>query len=621
MKEETIRGRYKVIKEISRGGMGVVFLALDLLKDREVAIKKSFYSGDEKSRKGFEVEAKLLARLNHEGLPKVRDYFLLEDNSQALVMDFVRGETLQDILESGKMRVGRGLDPSRVLDWTIQILDILRYLHNFEPPIVHRDIKPNNIKLTREGKIVLLDFGLAKGTSETIVKGMSGYSPLEQIDHTGTDPRSDIYALGTTLFHLLTDDYPIKAIERFRAVFGKAFSSESKQINSILLQKDIQKSVRELNPEVSKMVSDIVMKAMALMAEDRFQSADEMLAEVIKAKRSLDYGISKAGAVTNVESFTTSEKRRALIKDDEENLSAWNEKKSDEKKSDKEISPDIPIKQPQNTDGLMTTVSSDIYFSGSLKSGNDSKNTFENLSATEKSDSENPSHPIRPFQTQTATETKINSKLLIIAAGIFLIFLTSLGFSAWYFLSNPNTPQPETVETKFISNPIPPKIEEKEEKTIQISKYGIGKNGKVFPLDEDYRLAEGEKFKFNVKTSTDGFLYIISHDNNGNVGLAYPNENQKDNDVKKDAEKYFPPNNTFEIFPNTPPLTKAYFVIVESKENELAQRIAKVLPKNGKEVKMASTEVAKLINDLEKLAQGQEKNETVQVKVQDIWKK
>ena len=198
----------------------MVYLALDLLKNREVAVKKSFFSGETKAQKAFEIEAKLLARLDHEGLPKVLDYFLLDDNFQALVMDFVGGETLADVLESGKFRIGRGLDSAKILDWTIQILDILRYLHNFEPPIVHRDIKPNNIKLTREGKIILLDFGLAKGTAITVVGGMSGYSPIEQVNRTGTDPRSDIYALGTTLFHLLTDEYPLTALDRFREIYG-----------------------------------------------------------------------------------------------------------------------------------------------------------------------------------------------------------------------------------------------------------------------------------------------------------------------------------------------------------------------------------------------------------------
>ena len=111
------------------------------------------------------------------------------------MMDFIVGETLEDVLESGKFRVGRGLDAAKVVDWALQILDILRYLHNFEPPVVHRDIKPNNIKLTAEGKIILLDFGLAKGSAVMVVGGVSGYSPIEQVQRSGTDPQSDIYAL------------------------------------------------------------------------------------------------------------------------------------------------------------------------------------------------------------------------------------------------------------------------------------------------------------------------------------------------------------------------------------------------------------------------------------------
>ncbi len=101
--------------------MGVVYLAKDWLKNREVAVKKSFFSGDKNAAKAFETEAKLLARLEHVGLPKVLDYFFLESNFQALVMDYIVGETLEDVLESGKSRVGRGLDAAKVVGWALQI--------------------------------------------------------------------------------------------------------------------------------------------------------------------------------------------------------------------------------------------------------------------------------------------------------------------------------------------------------------------------------------------------------------------------------------------------------------------------------------------------------------------
>ncbi len=247
-----------------------MYLAKDWLKNREVAMKKSFFSGDKNAAKAFETEAKLLARLEHAGLPKVLDYFFLESNFQALVMDYIVGETLEDVLESGKSRVGRGLDAAKVVDWAMQILDILRYLHNFEPPVVHRDIKPNNIKLTAEGKIILLDFGLAKGSAVSIVGGMSGYSPIEQVNRSGTDPRSDIYSLGTTLFHLLTDQRPFTALDSFQEIYGQSLMNNLESDGAVSPKSDPQMTVAEFNPQVPAGISEIVMKAMSLMPNDRF---------------------------------------------------------------------------------------------------------------------------------------------------------------------------------------------------------------------------------------------------------------------------------------------------------------------------------------------------------------
>ncbi|HMS38641.1 MAG TPA: protein kinase [Pyrinomonadaceae bacterium] len=619
-----IRGRYKVIQEISRGGMGVVFLALDLLKNQEVAVKKSFFSGTETARKGFEIEAKLLARLDHEGLPKVVDYFFLEDNSQALVMDFITGETLMGILESGKLRQGRGLNVLKVLDWTLQILDILRYLHNFEPPIVHRDIKPNNIKLTREGKIILLDFGLAKGSAQTLVGGMSGYSPIEQIQQTGTDTRSDIYALGTTLFHLWTDEYPLTAIHRFQEIYSEATSA-----GALSLKPDPQKNAQEFNPQIPPMVSEIVMKAMALMPENRFQTADEMKSEVLKVKRSLEYGISKFGEITNFEISEDLGKQHALIDETEENLPAWQSAKKVEKQPEISEIISTPIPKPPELNKLKDTVSSEALFGESIEKEVSQNNLIDDISMPETPIEIPIETPVFLPKPDEAQPKKNNPQIaLAIASTSFLILITALGISAWYLLTPAKTQEMATVHPNTFqlnnspdSAPTLAKKDETPKKNIEIAKYGIGKNGKFLPLEENYRLAEGEKFRFNVKSLQDGFLYIISRDGSGDISLAYPRQNRKDNVVKKDSEKVFPPHIDFKILEDTIPEIMVYFVRASSREEELVRRIREVLADGNGEMKISSSAVSELISDLDKLAEDSNSSETVSVKILKLQKR
>ena len=608
-KQNIIRGRYKVIQEISRGGMGVVYLALDLLKNREVAVKKSFFAAEKQAQKGFEIEAKLLARLDHEGLPKVLDYFLLEDNYQALVMDFIGGETLADVLESGKFRVGRGLDSAKILDWTIQILDILRYLHNFEPPIVHRDIKPNNIKLTREGKIILLDFGLAKGTAITVVGGMSGYSPIEQVNRTGTDPRSDIYALGTTLFHLLANEYPLTALDRFREIYGQTLLPKTENKGAVSLKNDPQKTVFELNSQVPLMVSEIVMKAISLLPENRFQSADEMKFEVLKAKRSLEYGISKVGAITNFNDFTNSEKQQSLIDANEENLTIWKSQKREETPQiEEKVSGNNSFLEDKTATGneLQNTAASSDLFGKSFERELTRPSLLPDLSLP---------HSVGKFEIsaqnleQNAASQPIKKRIVQITLGaVAIILLTSFGIFVWYLLAKPKNSATEilTAKTSADSTLILPKKEETAKNPLQISKYGIGKNGKFFALEENYQFAENEHFKLGVTSPQAGFLYIISRDNQAKAILAYPKPNQ-DNFTKQNAETVFPQDVNFELKKNTPSETWVYFVVVSSREDDLAKRIRKILD-TEKEKSLSILEVNELFTDLDKLAEDSAKN-------------
>src|SRR6476646_1095569 len=215
--ETILQGRYRIVRQLGQGGMGAVYEALDQRLDTTVALKETLFT-DERLRKQFEREARLLARLHHPALPRVSDHFS-EGGGQFLVMQFIPGDDLSEM-----MNKRRGPFPAdQVLTWADQLLDALDYLHTQEPQIVHRDIKPQNLKLTSRGQIILLDFGLAKGqsgevsritTSASIFGYTPNYAPLEQIQGMGTDARSDIYALSATLYHLMTAVKPPDALTR-----------------------------------------------------------------------------------------------------------------------------------------------------------------------------------------------------------------------------------------------------------------------------------------------------------------------------------------------------------------------------------------------------------------------
>ncbi len=219
--ETILQGRYRIIRQLGQGGMGAVYEALDQRLDTTVALKETLFA-EERLRKQFEREARLLARLHHQALPRVSDHFS-EGDGQFLVMQYVAGDDLSAML----VQRNGPFPQEEVLRWADQLCDALDYLHTQDPEIIHRDIKPQNLKLTARGQIVLLDFGLAKGyagqasvvtTSASIFGYTPNYAPLEQVQGLGTDARSDIYALAATLFHLLTNVKPPDALSRAGAL-------------------------------------------------------------------------------------------------------------------------------------------------------------------------------------------------------------------------------------------------------------------------------------------------------------------------------------------------------------------------------------------------------------------
>ena len=226
---EVLRERYRIRRIIGQGGMGSIYLADDLrLEGRQCALKEVEHESTtdqellKENRDQFLREATVLARLDHPNLPKVSDYFSIETRDY-LVMDYVPGKDLRTHMIEARQSE-KFLTEKEVLKWAIQICDALEYLHTQDPPILHRDIKPSNLKVTPSGLVKLVDFGLVKMLAPgevtiTVIQGQGTalYTPLEQYGGDGvhTDVRSDIYAFGSTLYHLLTNTPPADARERF----------------------------------------------------------------------------------------------------------------------------------------------------------------------------------------------------------------------------------------------------------------------------------------------------------------------------------------------------------------------------------------------------------------------
>jgi serine/threonine-protein kinase len=256
--------------------MGAVYKAEDqVLEGRMCAVKEMWTdantsSGDlEQAQEQFRREASVLARLDHPNLPKVSDYFT-QENRDYLVMDYVPGKDLKELMDEARSR-NEILAEHQVLGWAEQILDALEYLHIQDSPVLHRDIKPANIKLTPSGTIKLVDFGLVKlmapDEERTVTvlqgRGTAQYTPLEQYggDTGHTDLRSDIYSLGATLYHLLTNHPPVDAKTRF-------------------LEPQTFQTPRDLNPALSLHVERAILHAIEMHPDDRPASVTELRTEL-----------------------------------------------------------------------------------------------------------------------------------------------------------------------------------------------------------------------------------------------------------------------------------------------------------------------------------------------------
>ncbi len=288
--EETLlENRYKIIGLIKSGGMGALYRALDMRLGSICAVKEllPFYGRkeeQEEAKKWFKREASILASLDHPNLPKVSDYFI-NNNRYYIVMDFIEGDNLKTMVDKAGEK---GLEAEKVIKWSKDILKILDYLHTQNPPVIYRDIKPSNIMIHRDGRAILIDFGIARvidreSNTEKTVIGTEGYCPVEQY-RGKVEARSDIYALGATMHHLLTGLPPVP------------FKFEP---------------LREIIPEISTEVEEIVMKALKEKPQDRFASAKDMLIAMDALKETKEHP-TDAMKIYDIKGVTCEHKINAL---------------------------------------------------------------------------------------------------------------------------------------------------------------------------------------------------------------------------------------------------------------------------------------------------------------------
>ncbi len=247
---QVLNNRYRIVRLLGQGGFGAVYRAWDVNLNRPCAVKENLDVSPEAQRQ-FTREATVLANLSHPNLPRVTDHFILPGQGQYLVMDFVEGEDLATMMKR------QGTIPvSQAVTWINQVAEALIYLHSRQPVVVHRDIKPANIRITPEGKAMLVDFGLVKLFNPSMRTTLGaravtpGYAPPEQYGQGSTDARTDLYALAATLYNLITGREPMESVQRLAG--GKMPPANA------------------VNPQVPLALSQAIEQAMNLEPSQRF---------------------------------------------------------------------------------------------------------------------------------------------------------------------------------------------------------------------------------------------------------------------------------------------------------------------------------------------------------------
>jgi eukaryotic-like serine/threonine-protein kinase len=261
-----LQNRYRIITLIGQGGFGAVYQAWDNATQQNVAVKENLEMSATAQRQ-FQREATMMATLRHPNLPRVIDYFILPDQGQYLVMDYIEGKSLGQIL----VERGGPLSEAEMRPWIQQICQALHYLHTRQPSIIHRDVKPDNIIITPTNQAMLVDFGISKHLDRqqaTTIGARAitpGYSPPEQYGYGKTDARTDIYALGAVLYALLTGVEPVESVQR---IAGAKLLPPHR-----------------VNPDVSLATSEAIIRAMLLNPTDRLQTAAALYNKLSTTKR------------------------------------------------------------------------------------------------------------------------------------------------------------------------------------------------------------------------------------------------------------------------------------------------------------------------------------------------
>ncbi len=250
-----VDGKYKILNKIGQGGMSIVYLAMNERANKQWAIKevrKDGVKNFEVVKQGLVVETDLLKKLNHPNLPSIIDV-IDGDGTFLIVMDYIEGRHLESVVKEYGAQ-----NQEDVIDWAKQLCDVLSYLHSRKPPIIYRDMKPSNIMLKPDGKVMLIDFGTARefkesSVADTTCLGTQGYAAPEQYGgHGQTDARTDIYCLGATLYHLLTGHNPSEPPYEMYPI-------------------------RYWNPDLSSGLEEIIWKCTQKNPEDRYQNCGELL--------------------------------------------------------------------------------------------------------------------------------------------------------------------------------------------------------------------------------------------------------------------------------------------------------------------------------------------------------
>jgi serine/threonine protein kinase len=320
MQEETLpsgtvlHGRYRIERVLGSGGFGHVYLVVDLVNSQQCAVKEYLVTGSS-GQEQLKHEATVLSRLHHPNLPAFQDAFI-ERNQYYVVLNYIEGNDLTDLIRISRQR--NDIVPIvRITNWLLAICDAVLSLHSQHPPVIHRDIKPDNIRIMPNGTAVLIDLGNAKAAADgarTLFfirhQGTPGYAPPEQYPGgTGTDTRSDVYALGGTLYYALTTHEPPSVSVRnesmqkgrpdlpsLQEVLASNPPEENPETNAarqfrLGVTKPSKPAPRHsrhvaqlgtLPPNVLSQLNHIIQKAMAIRPRDRYQNVADFANDLKK---------------------------------------------------------------------------------------------------------------------------------------------------------------------------------------------------------------------------------------------------------------------------------------------------------------------------------------------------